>query len=104
MKCAKDKKQGEEQYDTQVQSELLRFRGIPPLERHANPSAWSMGHREQLPPLKELASRVLCIPAFPASSERLFSKTELTLMKKSTRVTQLVTVRSAVASRLLDNT
>ena len=103
----KDKKQSDEHFDAPGKSELLGFSGIPRLERHANPYARWMGHRESFPLLKELASRVL--PASSASPERLCSKAGLTLTKKhrklrSTRVAQLVTVRSAVASEcgLLD--
>ena len=65
-----------------------------------------MGHREPFT-LLELASRVLCIPASLASSKRLLSEVGLALKKwtklKSTKVAQLVIVRSTVVGGLLDN-
>ena len=53
-------------------------------------------------------TRMHCIPASSASSERRFSMEGLTLTQKwmrlkSTRVAQLATVRIAVAGGLLDN-
>lgn len=59
------------------------------------------------PLLDELASRVLCVTATCASSERLFSKARLTATKrwksfKPDKVAQLAMVRGALTSALLD--
>lgn len=69
--------------------------------------AWCDNHRWSLSLLQELAVRVLCVPAMSASSKRLFSKAGFTFTKKRatlkrTRVAQLVTVRGAIASGVLD--
>ncbi|CAM9225809.1 unnamed protein product, partial [Laminaria digitata] len=97
-----------EEYEAQLTAELLQYRGMKPLREDANPLQWWEEHRSTLPLLKELAARVLCVPASSASSERLFSKAGLTLTKQRARLTgsrvaQLVTVRGAIASGVLDN-
>ncbi|CAM9536298.1 unnamed protein product, partial [Hapterophycus canaliculatus] len=77
--------------------EILKYKGLPPLRQDGNPLAWWAQHSVTLPLLQELASRVLCVPASSASSERLFSKAGLTLTAKRirlkpARVAQLVTM------------
>lgn len=86
---------------------MLRSRGLEPLEEDDNPLEWWDKHRVSFPFLQDLAARILCVPASSASPERLFSKAGLTLTAKRTkltgpRVAQLVTVRGAIASGILD--
>ena len=87
---------------------MLRYRGLEALKSDENPLAWWDGQQKTFPLLCELARRILCVPASSAPSERLFSKAGLTFTKKRSKLTgervgQLVTVRGAVASGVLDN-
>lgn len=96
-----------EEYEAQLKSEMLRYRGLERLAEDANPLEWWDGHRSTFPLLRHLAERVLCVPASSASSERLFSKAGLTLTKKraslkGTKVAQIVTVRGAIAPGVLE--
>lgn len=97
-----------EEYEAALKAEILKYKGLAPLGEDGNPLAWWAQHRATMPLLQELAARILCVPASSASSERLFSKAGLTLTAKRTRlkpdrVAQLVTVRGAIASGVLDN-
>ncbi|CAN0005434.1 unnamed protein product, partial [Laminaria digitata] len=84
-----------EEYEAQLTSEMLQYRGLTRLEDDGHPFAWWDAHLSTLPLLRDLALRVLCVPASSASSEHLFSKAGLTLTKKraslkGSRVAQLV--------------
>lgn len=98
--------QRQKEYEALLQSEMLRYKGVAAITMKNNPLEWWETHGGQFPLLKELASRVLCVPASSASSERLFSKAGLTATKhrnrlKGKRIAQLVTLRGAVASGLV---
>ncbi|CAN0449044.1 unnamed protein product, partial [Laminaria digitata] len=66
-----------EQYDAQLKSEVLSYRAMPMLGAKENPLLWWETTGKSLPLLRDLATRVLCVPASSASSERLFSKAGL---------------------------
>ena len=75
---------------------------------HENPFVWWLARRDSSPLVEELAWRVVCVQASSASSECLFSKAGLSFTKKrltltSNRVVQMVTVRGAITSGLLDH-
>lgn len=100
--------QRKEQYQAQVRSEVLRYRSLGQLSLVANPLAWWEKNQTTFPFLRELAQRVLCVPASSAASERLFSKAGLISTKlrnrlKGRRVAQVVTARGALAAGLLKN-
>ena len=97
-----------EELEASLKSEVLKYRGLEPLKADDDPLAWWDECRGTFPLLHDLATRILCVPASSASSERLFSKAGLTLTAKRTRlkgqrVAQLVTVRWAITSGVLDN-
>ncbi|CAB1100752.1 unnamed protein product [Ectocarpus sp. CCAP 1310/34] len=96
-----------EEYDAQMKSEVLRYRGVTSMNPDGNPLTWWDQHKATFPLLRELSHRILCVPASSAASERLFSKAGLTLTKQRSllagnRVAQLVTLRGAVAAGVLD--
>ncbi|CAN0335282.1 unnamed protein product, partial [Scytosiphon promiscuus] len=76
-----------EELQASMKSKVLKYRGIEPLVVGDNPLAWWDERRGTFPLLHDLASRILCVPASSASSERLFSKAGLTLTAKRTRLT-----------------
>ncbi|CAN0264671.1 unnamed protein product, partial [Laminaria digitata] len=76
-----------EELEASLKSEVLKYRGVEPLHEDGNPLAWWDERRGSFPLLQDLASRILCVPASSASSERLFSKAGLTLTAKRTRLT-----------------
>ncbi|CAM9556763.1 unnamed protein product, partial [Hapterophycus canaliculatus] len=84
-------------YEAQLTSEVLRYKGLGRLPMDRNPLAWWDSHQQSLPLLREIAMRVLCVPASSAASERLFSKAGLTETKlrnrlRGPKVAQLVTL------------
>ena len=91
-------------FKAQIKSEVFRYRELAPCDKDESPLAWLFARRDSFPLIEELA---ICVHASSASSERLFSKAGLTLTKKRmklkpSRVAQLVTVRGAITSGLLD--
>ncbi|CAM9650060.1 unnamed protein product, partial [Laminaria digitata] len=76
-----------EEYEAQLRSEMLKYRGMKALRDDTDPLVWWEERSATLPLLRELALRILCVPASSASSERLFSKAGLTLTKQRSRLT-----------------
>ena len=97
-----------DQFLAQIRSEVLRYRALDKIDSEADPLLWweQEQQRWSFPFLRELAMRVLCVPACSASSKRLFSKTGVVGNSKrarlrGSRVAQRLTVRGAVACGLL---
>lgn len=91
----------------QVESEVLRYSALAACDKSENLLEWWLAQRDSFALIEELATRVFSVQASSALSESLFYKARLTLTKKrmtlkSSRVAQLVAVRGAITSGLLD--
>ncbi|CAB1110549.1 unnamed protein product [Ectocarpus sp. CCAP 1310/34] len=98
-----------DQYLAQIRWEVLRYRALDKIDSESDPLLWwEQGQqRWSFPSLRQLAMRVLCVPACSASSKRLFFKTGVVGNSKrarlrGSRVAQRLTVCGAVACGLLD--